>query len=73
MRVYILIEGKCIYMEFDNADGDTLALFQEKCSTVTVINIFTNKKLDLEINRKGDLTMALTDILKEKILKEKSG
>ena len=43
--------GKCKYMEFDNADGDTLALFQEKCSTVTVINIFTNKKLDLEINR----------------------
>ena len=43
--------GKCKYMEFDNIDGDTLALFQDGCSSVTVINIFTSKKLDLEINR----------------------
>ena len=43
--------GKCKYMEFDNVDGDTLAVFQDGCSIVTVINIFTNKKLDLEINR----------------------
>ena len=43
--------GKCKYMEFDNVDGDTLAVFQEKCSIVTIINIFTGKKLDLEINR----------------------
>ena len=43
--------GKCKYMEFDNVDGDTLAVFQDKCSIVTIINIFTNKKLDLEINR----------------------
>ena len=43
--------GKCKYMEFDNVDGDTLAIFQDKCSVVTVINIFTDKVLDLEINR----------------------
>ena len=43
--------GKCKYMEFDNVDGDTLAVFQDKCSIVTIINIFTGKKLDLEINR----------------------
>ena len=43
--------GKVKYMEFDNVDGDTLAVLQDKCSTVAVINIFTNKKLDLEINR----------------------
>ena len=43
--------GKCKYMEFDNLDGDTLAIFQDKCSIVTIINIFTDKTLDLEINR----------------------
>ena len=43
--------GKCKYMEFDNLDGDTLAVYQENCSQVSIFNIFTNKKLELEINR----------------------
>ena len=42
---------KCKYMEFDNIDGDTLAVYQESCSQVTIINIFTGKKLELEIDR----------------------
>ena len=43
--------GKVKYMEFERVDGDTLEVLQDKCSTVAVINTFTNKKLDLEINR----------------------
>ena len=43
--------GKCKYIEFDNMDGDTLAVYQENCSQVSIFNIFTSKKLELEINR----------------------
>ena len=43
--------GKCKYMEFDNIDGDTLAVYQENFSQVSIFNIFTDKKLELEINR----------------------
>ena len=42
--------GKCKYLEFDS-EGDTLAAFQDKCSLVTVINIFSKKTLDLEIDK----------------------
>ena len=42
--------GKCKYLEFD-CEGDTLGVFQDNCSIVTVINIFTKKTLDLEIDK----------------------
>ena len=42
--------GKCKYLEFDS-EGDTIAAYQEKCSIVTVINIFSKKTLDLEIDK----------------------
>ena len=45
------LPGKCKYMEFDNIDGDTLAVYQDNCSQVSIFNIFTGKKLELEINR----------------------
>lgn len=43
--------GKCKYLEFDNEESDTLAVLQDGCSIVTVINIFTRSVLDLEINK----------------------
>ena len=42
--------GKCKVIEWDS-EGDTIACFQEKCSIVTIINIFTKKTLDLEIDK----------------------
>ena len=42
--------GKCKFLEFDS-EGDTIAAYQEKCSIVTVINIFSKKTLDLEIDK----------------------
>ena len=37
--------GKFKYTEFDNLDGDTLAVYQENCSQVSIFNIFINKKI----------------------------
>ena len=34
-----------IESEFDNLDGDTLAVYQENCSQVSIFNIFINKKI----------------------------
>ena len=42
--------GKCKVIEWDS-EGDTIACFQDKCSIVTIINIFTKKTLDLEIDK----------------------
>ena len=42
--------GRVKYMEFDS-DGDTLALFQENSSIVTVINVHSKKVFDMEIER----------------------
>ena len=37
--------GKFKYTEFDNLDDDTLAVYQENCSQVSIFNIFINKKI----------------------------
>lgn len=42
--------GKVKTMEFDS-DGDTLAIFQENCSIVKIINIHSKKEFDMEIDR----------------------
>lgn len=42
--------GRVKQMEFD-CEGDTIALIQEYCSTVTIINIYTKKILEVEIDK----------------------
>jgi WD repeat-containing protein 19 len=42
--------GKVKHMEFDS-EGDTLAIIQEACSIVTIINVYTKKTLDIDIDK----------------------
>lgn len=42
--------GKVRAMEFDS-EGDTLAVIQDQCSIVTIINVYTKKTLDIDIDK----------------------
>jgi WD repeat-containing protein 19 len=42
--------GKVRHMEFDS-EGDTLSIIQESCSIVTIINVYTKKTLDIDIDK----------------------
>lgn len=42
--------GKVRFMEFD-AEGDTLAILQENCSKITIINVHSKKVFEMEIER----------------------